>query len=117
MTQNSLVSRTTLTVEFQRTNVDRFRFDWSSLVSPRHLGLEQAFLSVQGYFDVNGEFLNDLRIYVRYLDNNLTEHVLDISDRIGRHYASFIRTSIPISLSLQRFPLKVLSLLRSNKDG
>jgi hypothetical protein len=90
----SLVTRASGKFEFLRNNIDRFRHDWSLLLSPKATRLESAAFALIGEFDSNGSFLNDLRIYLRYIDNGLTERTVEITERLAKHYCDFLRTNV-----------------------
>ena len=108
MATRSLVSRSESAFEFNPQFTDRYFLEWNSLASPKALNAEGFFVSLNGAFDAQGLFLNDLHIYLNVIDDSLLPHTQDITEAFSRHYSSFLISGV----GKDKFTKLVLSRLK-----
>ena len=90
MATRSLVSRSGSAFDFNPQFIDRYFLEWNSLASPKALNAEGFFVSLNGAFDAQGLFLNDMHIYFNYIGASLLPHTQDVTEAFSRHYSSFL---------------------------
>ncbi|WP_373653583.1 hypothetical protein [Schlesneria sp. DSM 10557] len=76
--------------------MDGHSFCFPSTVSLFEVKAEQILLSVAGAYDDNADFLNDLRVCVRYFDNNSgNPSTVDVTHSLSKHYSDAVVAVCP----------------------
>lgn len=91
MPNRSLFTRSGQAFQFNPMQPDRYAWDYNSLITPQEAQTEAFFLAIMGEYDPQGNFANNLQVYLSCQVDDQRVVTTRLTDLIARHYATELR--------------------------